>query len=45
MKNLYLTPQSRIELAQTPDIMDDFLGFAKVSGGGNAYAPQASIPD
>ena len=42
MKKVYVNPQSRIELAQTPDIMDEFLGFATVSGGGNAYAPIAA---
>lgn len=42
MKKVYVIPQSRIELAQTPDIMDEFLGFATVSGGGNAYAPIAA---
>ncbi len=42
MKKVYVNPQSRIELAQTPEIMDEFLGFATVSDGSNVYAPIAA---
>ena len=42
MKKEYVNPQSRIELAQTPDIMDDFIGIAAASNGGSIYAPEAA---
>ena len=43
MKKLYVIPQSRIELAKTPDLMvDDFLGIASASNGGSVYCPPAS---
>lgn len=45
MKNFYLIPQSRIELAQTLDIMDDFIGIAAASNGGSIYAPEAAQGD
>lgn len=42
MKKEYVNPQSRIELAQTPDLMvDEFLGIATLSTGGDAYCPPA----
>lgn len=42
MKKVYVNPQSRIELAQTPEIMDDFIGIAAASNGGSVYCPPAS---
>ncbi|MCQ2325206.1 MAG: hypothetical protein MJZ58_03335 [Paludibacteraceae bacterium] len=43
MKKVYVIPQSRIELAKTPDLMvDDFLGIASASNGGSVYAPEAA---
>ncbi len=41
MKKVYVNPQSRIELAQVPSIMDEFLGIAAASNGGDAYCPPA----
>ena len=32
MKNFYISPLSRIEIAPTSVLMDNFLGFAKGSG-------------
>ena len=43
MKKEYVNPQSRIELAKTPDLMvDEFLGIAAASNGGSVYAPEAA---
>ncbi|MCQ2325177.1 MAG: hypothetical protein MJZ58_03190 [Paludibacteraceae bacterium] len=42
MKKVYVNPQSRIELAQMPKMMDDFLGIASASNGGSVYAPEAA---
>lgn len=41
MKKEYQIPQSRIELAQMPQMMDEFLGIATVSTGDDAYCPPA----